>query len=77
MDLKEALAQSRPQIGATCYTGRLLAESDPKTRADIQAALDDPGLSNAHLARAFALMGHRINDGAIRRHRVGECRCGS
>lgn len=77
MNLTEALAQSRPQIGQTCYTGKLLAASDAKTRAEIQAALDNPDLSNAHLARALALLGHKINDGAIRRHRVGECRCGS
>ena len=77
MDLTQALAQSRPTVGATCSTGKLLAEADPKTRADLQAALNDPNVSNAHLARALSLLGHKVTDGTIRRHRVGECRCGS
>ena len=77
MDLATALNQARPTIGATCYTGRMLAAVDDKTRADILDALANRELSNAHLSRAFALIGYKINDGAVRRHRAGECRCES
>lgn len=75
MKLSEALAQSRPRIGAECATGRIINSVDDATRAEIEAALADPSLSNAHLARAFTLLGHRIGDGAVQRHRAGGCRC--
>lgn len=77
MKLSEALAQSRPQIGATCATGKMLSEVDAKTRAEILDALDDKSLSNAHLSRAFTLIGYKMADGAVQRHRAGGCRCAS
>lgn len=77
MKLQEALAQSRPQIGATCATARMLEAVDANTRAEILDALDDKSLSNAHLSRAFTLLGFKMADGAVQRHRAGGCRCAS
>lgn len=76
MDLSEALARTRPRIGAACSIGIMLDALDGADREQVLAVLTkDSGYSNAHLSRAFNLTGRKIHEGTVRRHRAGECQC--
>jgi hypothetical protein len=76
MDLMEALAQTKPQVGASCSVGLMLSALTGDEHAQAASVLEkDSGYSNAHLSRAFGLAGHKLHEGSVRRHRAGECRC--
>lgn len=58
-----------------CKVARHLLAMDKKDAADIQAALDDPTIPNAHIATVMTRHGWSVGESAMAKHRRKECCC--
>ena len=75
MSLAKRIAEyEKPKVGGTCTTCAAIADADPEDRAALLAAMDDPRISNAGLARILREEGFHVGESALRRHRKGECK---
>lgn len=74
----EAIAaeQAAFRKGPTCSAGLLLEALPADERADVEAALLDPGIPYTVLSRALGKAGHKVGAETLRRHRKGDCSCG-
>lgn len=70
----EALA-IKPKVGAQCSVTTLLEGLDTDTRAEVEAALDDPTIGHMRIVTALKAIGHEIGVSSIGRHRNGQCKC--
>ncbi|MDQ6721211.1 MAG: hypothetical protein M3003_10520 [Candidatus Dormibacteraeota bacterium] len=76
MRFAEALGESDGRVGATCRTGHIIRQMDDVDATALAAVLDvTSGVPSATIARALQKMGHKIQDGAVNRHRRGDCQC--
>lgn len=75
--LDDLAAPAPTRKGPTCTVGRLLTTLSPIERDRLQAALDDPDWTSAHLTRVLGKHGTRMAPQTIQRHRRGECLCRS
>ena len=75
MGFAQRLAEyEKPRVGARCATCMIVDEASPDDREALLAAMDDPRISNAGMARIFREEGFHVGESAIRRHRKGECK---
>lgn len=74
--LADAIKAEARVIGGTCTVPGFVAELPKEIRADFNAAIK-AGEQTAKIARALRKLGHPIGDSTLRRHRRGECACGS
>ena len=75
MSLAKRIAEyEKPKIGGTCTTCAAINEANDEDRAALVAAMDDPRISNAGLARILREEGFHVGESALRRHRKGECK---
>lgn len=68
------------QHGPVCRIKRVLewfAENDPETHTELVAALDNPNVQHASIARAIKeLTPLNAESSTVGRHRRGDCSCG-
>ena len=78
MNLADALAAEHQAYrkGPACSIATCLDALDKSDRAALEAAVADPTVQYALLARALKAIGHPVDAGALSRHRRGECSCG-
>jgi hypothetical protein len=67
--------RSEVQNGPRCTFGKLLERLDPKDRAVLEAALQDPDVKHTRIAEVLAGAGHKMKSHTVSRHRKGECAC--
>jgi hypothetical protein len=72
-DELDSLARSK---GPACTVRVALEAMSKDVRAQFEAAMDDPGRMGTHIAKVFQNRGYEVREGAVRRHRKGECACG-
>lgn len=71
-------AQSTRTRGPRCSLGVLITTLDDTDRKALIAALDpNSGVEGSVIASALSLEGHKIKGHTVRRHRNGECGCGT
>lgn len=76
MDLSEALTQTRSRIGVRCGTAKALDALNDQQRADVDKAMGDDSITDAHLSRALTLMsGVKVGHHSVKHHRGGGCQC--
>ena len=70
----EALSKAHP---ARCKMARILDELSDEDRQKCQAALDAEHISHNAVVKWLRLAprDHRIHDGAVKKHRIGDCCC--
>ena len=69
-------AQPGKPRGELCSVELVRQAMSDGDRQQFDAALADRSVSHARLSRALASIGHKVNQGTIGRHRVGDCKCG-
>lgn len=68
-------AVSRGYQERGCQVRQALDRLPDADRDTAQAALDNPTVEGAAIARAFAAFGERVPGYTVQRHRRGDCRC--
>jgi hypothetical protein len=69
---EEVRTQHRRQ-GEPCSVCVALRDFTPEDAADLEKVLDDPMVSAASIMRAIKARGLRCGNGAIPKHRDGQC----
>lgn len=77
MGFADALDASHTPAGPRCKIGIALQTFADPDLAALKAAIDDRQVTAARIGRAMRLEGHQLPDAAVRRHRAGDCSCGS
>lgn len=62
---------------ALCTVAKILDGLDPKDRAVLQGALDDPGVTHAAIERVLIGEGYKLGQSTVARHRRHGCACDS
>lgn len=75
MSLLDEIRNERIKKGPSCTVGVLLLKLEKADAADLQAALDDAGVSATIITKVLAARGERLTAEAIRRHRRKLCFC--
>lgn len=72
----EFKAESKPRQ-YKCIVNSIFESLDENESADLQAALDDPSITNSAIARVLAARGFPVTPEGkqIARHRKGDCVC--
>lgn len=68
-------AQGANRRGPTCNVALVKATLADDEQSDLDAALDDKGLSHAVIGAVLRRRGVKIGDHSISRHRRGLCGC--
>lgn len=75
--LADAAAQRVDTRASGCSVGHLVASLDGDDRDDLVALLDDSGTQHATIHAVLRdVLGVKINQHTIGRHRAGKCSCG-
>lgn len=76
MSIAKALKEYKPtRLGTACYICTLVSTLPEAESKPLAAAIADPATyTSAGLSRLLSAEGYKIGDGAIARHRRGECR---
>lgn len=75
MSLLDEIRRERIKKGPACTVSVLLTKLEKSDAADLQAALDDAGISATIIAKVLSERGERISVEALRRHRRKMCGC--
>ena len=77
MALADALAEAtRPHV-PRCTFGLLLEALNDADRAALVQYADRRDVSGANIAKALKAEGHHMGESTVRRHRAGDCTCGT
>lgn len=60
---------------AICNFGKLLRDLDPDDRAGLEAALENPAITQISVVNVLNRRGHYVDRGTISRHVRGKCVC--
>lgn len=71
-DLRAAAGEPK---GPPCSTRLLLGRLSIEDRAALMAALEDPMVTTAIIARVLRARGHDTSAHNLQRHRRGDCKC--
>ncbi len=74
--LNEIHAHVNSSNGPVCTVKMLQEAFTPDDYADLLAAFSEPLVPTAAIWRALDQRGVNVSQGALQRHRRGECRCG-
>lgn len=77
MALADALADATRKPGPSCSFGRLTATLSTQDKAALDKYMGDAAVASAAIARALQAEGINVKRDTVRRHRIGECACGS
>lgn len=74
--LDEIKSHVNGQGGPLCTVKALAKTMTPDDHADLLAAFSEPLVPTSAIWRALDQRGINVSQGALQRHRRGECRCG-
>lgn len=72
LDDIRAESQAKPTV---CTIAKVLAELEPKDRADLEMALDDEAVTHTAITRVLTRQGFNMHDKRVANHRNGSCAC--
>jgi hypothetical protein len=73
----EALAADTVKVGPACGIATAIEAQEGDDLAALLAALTNPCITAASISRALTASGHKVAGSTVRRHRAGECSCGT
>lgn len=77
MSFAELISTAPPARSATCSVAIWLEAQNPADRGAALDALATPAVTAADIFRAMRTMGYTATQGAVQRHRRGDCKCPS
>ena len=77
LSLSDLIAAEAKRPGTKCSFIHIFKTLDKADRATLEAALADESVTGASLHRALLRAGFTLGKDTVRRHRSGECSCGT
>jgi hypothetical protein len=75
--LAQAIAADSVHKGPACGIAAILPKLSDEDREDLDTAFADVAVTGAAIVRGLKVIGHKVDDNALRKHRKGECNCGT
>jgi hypothetical protein len=77
VSLSELIAAEAKTLGSTCTIETIHRTLTPEDIEALNTAFATPTVTSAQIQRALVKAGHTVSGSTVRRHRAGDCTCGT